>query len=290
MKLSSGELAPNGRYTWTISARPAGGGAAYTGTGSITVTGGANIHDYNGDGRGDLLGVTSAGRLDTRYGTTANTTVLGVSGSGWPSADRFIAFGDLDQDRYNDLLVLDSAGKLWLYPGKAGGAFTPSAPHILAGTGFQIYNSLFSPGDLTADGIPDLLLRDSAGKLWLRAGTAAGGFKARTLVGSGYQQYTLLTGSRLVSAGGILARDKSGVLWRQETDGKGHLKARVRIGSGWNQYNSLTQVGSLNGVGADVFLARDGAGVLWRYASNGGGGFTSRVRVGAGWQVYKTLF
>jgi hypothetical protein len=297
LKLASGRLAPNGAYKWTLSAVPGDGqGAAYTASGTLTVSGGAQGHDYTGDGTADLLALTTSGRLDTRFGTASGGITPGFTGARWPTSDTFVAAGDLDGDRYNDLLVRDSSGKLWLYPGNAKAAFTPGMPHTAVGTGYQQYNQLIDAGDMNGDGFADLLARDSAGRLWLHAGNGTGGLKTRTLVGSGYQQYTLIAsaaGYTEISghrpAGEIVARDASGVLWAHITDGKGHFTTRIRISSGWNGYNSLTGVEMLAPGGSESLLARDTRGGLWRIDSPENH-LTSRIWEGGGWQTYARLF
>jgi hypothetical protein len=297
LRVAPGKLAPNGSYKWTLTAQPGDGqGPAVTNTGTLVVSGTSDPRDFEADRHGDLFGLTTAGKLDVREGTATGGLQLVATGAGWPSSDTFVPFGDLDGDRYNDLLVRDSSGRLWLYSGHGAPTFTPSMPHTLVGSGYQQYNLLVSGGALNGDGHPDLLARDASGKLWLHASNGAGGFKARTLVGSGYQQYTLITGGTWFTgddydgAGQILARDASGVLWRHSADGKGHFQARHRIGSGWNQYNALVEVGSLTGDAAPDLLARDARGGLWRYADTSTGTLAARAWEGGGWQMYARLF
>jgi hypothetical protein len=251
--------------------------------------------DFNADGRGDLFGLTSAGKLDVRGGTAAGGLSLVATGAGWPSSDTLVPFGDLDGDRLNDLLVRDSAGRLWLYSGHGKPTFTPSAPHTLLGSGYQQYNQLLSPGDMNGDGRPDLLARDASGKLWLHAGADPTGFAPRTLVGSGYQQYTLIAGGGWNGGqsyngdGQILARDASGVLWIHVTDGKGHFQSRWQVGSGWNQYNAVVAVGSLKNNGFGDIIARDSRGGLWRFTDEIDGTLSGPAWEGGGWQMYTRL-
>jgi hypothetical protein len=50
------------------------------------------------------------------------------------------------------------------------------------------YNRVVGPGDLNGDGRPDLVVRDTAGKLWLLPGTSAG-YGTRKFLASGYKGY-----------------------------------------------------------------------------------------------------
>ncbi|GAA0287187.1 hypothetical protein GCM10009540_03050 [Streptomyces turgidiscabies] len=46
------------------------------------------------------------------------------------------------------------------------------------------------PGDLTGDGRPDLLGRDSAGALWRWNGTSAATFGTKARIATGWNNYT----------------------------------------------------------------------------------------------------
>ncbi|GAA3068951.1 hypothetical protein GCM10017562_39640 [Streptomyces roseofulvus] len=298
-KNGSGQAARNGAYTWTLTARPADGiGADLSLTGSLTVTGGAPAakpawRDVSGDGKGDLLGLTSGGQLTVRTGTGTGGLGTGASASGWPASSVVVPFGDLSGDGCADLLVRDSAGTLTRHDGSCGKtAFAPGGPRRSIGGGWQIYNALTAPGDLTGDSRTDLLARTPAGELWLYADNGTGAFTTRTRIGAGWQTYDRIVGAGDLDGdkhGDLLARDTAGVLWRYRGTGKGTFGTRVRIGAGWGTYNSLVGVGDITGDGRADLVARDTAGVLWRYAGTGTGLFAGRVRIGGGWQMYKTL-
>ncbi|WP_369145488.1 FG-GAP repeat domain-containing protein [Streptomyces sp. R44] len=248
--------------------------------------------DVSGDGKGDLVGLTSAGTLTVRTGTGTGGLGTGTSAAGWPATSTVVPFGDLSGDHCNDLLVKDAAGMLTRYDGGCGKAFAPGGPKRTLGGGWQIYDSLTAPGDLTGDGRTDLLARTPAGELWLYADNGAGAFKPRVRIGAGWQAYNTLVGVGDLNGdknGDLLARDTAGVLWRYYGTGTGALGARVKIGAGWQAYNSLAAVGDFTGDGKADLVARDTAGVLWRYAGTGTGAFAGRVQIGGGWQMYKTL-
>ncbi|MFI7362290.1 FG-GAP-like repeat-containing protein [Streptomyces sp. NPDC050149] len=297
-KDAAGNLVANGAYTWTLSAKPADGqGPALTQSGSVKVTGGAVVtRDFTGnDGFGDLLAFTSAGVADFRAGTGTGLVDAKVSGSGWTGANSVTAavpFGDVNGDRCNDVLVRVKSGELRAYKPSCGGALKPTTPFTKIGLGWNIYDALTSPGDLTGDGRADVIAREtSTGYLYLYEGTAAGAFKARVKIGTGWKGY-LLAGAGDLNGDGkgdLLARDKAGVLWRYAGTGKGTLAARVKVGAGWQIYNSLVGVGDVSGDGKADLLARDTAGVLWAYRGDGKGAFAYRTKVGGGWQMYSRL-
>ncbi|MGW0938893.1 FG-GAP-like repeat-containing protein [Streptomyces sp. NPDC002666] len=297
---AAGRLVANGAYTWTLSAKPADGrGAALAVSGSVKVTGGAAVaRDFTGnDGFGDLLAFTSAGVADFRGGTGNGTGTVHakVSGSGWTGANSVTAsvpFGDVNGDRCNDVLVRVKSGELRAYKPSCGGALKSTTAFTKVGLGWNIYDTLTSPGDLTGDGRADVIAREtSTGYLYLYEGTAAGAFKGRVKIGTGWKGY-LLAGAGDLNGDGkgdLLARDKAGVLWRYAGTGKGTLAARVKVGAGWQVYNALVGVGDASGDGKADLLARDTAGVLWAYRGDGKGAFAARAKVGGGWQMYKSL-
>ncbi|PKV77092.1 VCBS repeat-containing protein [Streptomyces sp. TLI_146] len=298
-RTEDGRLAVDGAYAWTLTALPADGhGPALTRTGTLRLTGAAPApRDYVGrDGIGDLLAFTPSGIADFRAGTDRGGVDPKVSGSGWTGANTVtsaVPFDDIDGDGSNDVLVRVSSGELRTYrPG--GKALTATTPYTPVGGGWNIFDALTSPGDMTGDGRADVLAREAAtGDLYLYEANGSGNFKARVKVGEGWKGYLLASGAGDVNGDGkadLLARDVAGVLWLYPGTGSGRLTARVRVGGGWQIYNSLVGAGDLNADGKPDLLARGADGVLWSYAGDGRGNFTGRQRVGGGWQMYKYLF
>lgn len=297
-KDTAGRLVANGAYTWKLSAKPADGqGAALSAVGSVNVSGSAAApRDFvRNDGVGDLLAFTSAGVADFRAGTGTGLVDAKVSGSGWTGANTVTAavpFDDVSGDRCNDVLVRVKSGELRAYKPSCGGALKPTTAYTKVGLGWNVYDVLTSPGDLTGDGRADVIAREtSTGYLFLYESRGAGVFKARVQIGKGWKGY-LLAGAGDLNGDGkgdLLARDAAGVLWRYAGTGKGTLAARVKVGGGWQIYNSLVGVGDLSGDGKADLLARDTSGVLWSCRGDGKGLFAARTRVGGGWQMYSRL-
>lgn len=89
--------------------------------------------DLNGDGRGDLLGLDSAGVLWRYYGTsTGGVTPRVRVGGGWGGYSALVGTGDLSGDGRADLLARDTAGKLWRYASTGAGTY---GGRVLIGTG-----------------------------------------------------------------------------------------------------------------------------------------------------------
>ncbi|MGP3690612.1 FG-GAP-like repeat-containing protein [Streptomyces sp. IBSNAI002] len=190
------------------------------------------------------------------------------------------------------LLGVDAAGDLWRYTADAAGTYS-GAGRTRAGSGWQGYDAVLAPGDITGDGLSDLLGRDTAGGLWLHAGRADGAtYAAPVRIAAGWQTYSAVLAPGDFSGDGLpdlLARDPGGVLWLFRGSGAGGFAPRVRVGSGWNIYNALLAPGDVNGDGRRDLLARDGSGVLWLYQGDGAGSYRPRSRVGAGYPAGELL-
>ncbi|WP_162624955.1 FG-GAP-like repeat-containing protein [Streptomyces cadmiisoli] len=297
-KDSAGRLVANGTYTWSLTAQPADGqGTALSLSGSVKVTTGAAApRDYAGnDGVGDVLTLNSSGTLTVQRGTGTGTLGSKVSGSGWPTSAKFVPYGDLDGDRCNDTLVRLSSGALRAYRPACGKAPTPSTPYTSLGTsGWNQYDVLASPGDVSGDGRPDLLARSaSTGAVYLYKGTSAGKLSARVKLYDSWKTYKKVIGAGDLNGDGIgdlLAQDKSNNLYRYNGTGKGTFGARVKVASGWGaSYNAVVGVGDITGDGKADLVSRDTSGNVWRNSGDGKGSIGGRSKITTGWQGYKAV-
>ncbi|CAM5490678.1 FlgD Ig-like domain-containing protein OS=Streptomyces aurantiogriseus OX=66870 GN=GCM10010251_03360 PE=4 SV=1 [Streptomyces aurantiogriseus] len=299
-RTTSGAWAANGKVSWTLKATQSGyAGTPTLASGTLTVAGGAPVlRDFGGasalpDGVGDLLTLTSTGRLQLRYGTLNSVRDLGT---GWPTTIRAVPFGDLSGDRCNDVLVRLSSGAVRLYKPACGGALTPTTSYTtLATSGWNQYDVLTAPGDLTKDGLPDLLARNaSTGAVYLYKGTSTGKLSARVKLYDNWKTYKKVVGVGDLNGDGIgdlLAQDKADNLYRYLGTGRGTFTARVKLYANWGaSYNLVIGAGDVTGDRKADLVARDTAGVLYRLPGTGTGGFGARVKVGTGWGAYKGVF
>ncbi|MFE1288798.1 trypsin-like serine protease [Streptomyces sp. NPDC058751] len=150
--------------------------------------------DLTGDARPDLVAVDSDGSvyLYPGKGTGQFYSRVKVVDRAWKNV-RIFGHGDLSGDGRADLLVRNSSGVLYLYRGTQVEK-TPFAARVQARTGWN-FTSYVANGDVTGDGIADVMARDSGGTLWLYPGTnkASGDlFGTRKSLGTGFNQYNLL--------------------------------------------------------------------------------------------------
>ncbi|WP_329456464.1 FG-GAP repeat domain-containing protein [Streptomyces sp. NBC_01497] len=232
------------------------------------VTSGGDVFYYYGPGSGGLSSRQSAGSgfkglkvvapvsltsadeepmLYVYQGTLYNGTpgFENVSTTGFGSYNLLAGPGDLTGDGNSDLLARDTGGTLWLYPGKGDGNFSAKKK---VGTGWNAYNQLVGAGDINGDGYADIVARNSSGQLYFYAGTgsATAPFKAKSLVGPGWNTFTKLAAPGDLDGDGradIVAVTSGGQLYRYSATGHtgtSTFKARVEIGTaGWNSYTSV---------------------------------------------------
>ncbi|MFI5703897.1 FG-GAP repeat domain-containing protein [Streptomyces xanthochromogenes] len=259
--------APNGDYTWTLTAKPRNGiGPDLVETGTFKVSRKAAPHDYTDNGSPDLLRRTSWGDLtleDTYREPEKGLLKSGPAksiGTNWNIYDQVTAVGDVAGASAGDVVGRDRDGVLWLYLGKGDGTLDS---RVKIGAGWGQYNRITAGGDVSGDGRGDLLARDGAGVLWLYKGTGnwRAPFAPRVRVGGGWDAYNEVTSVGDVAGGpggDVVARDKDGVLWLYLGKGDGTFDSRVRIGAGWGEYAQMVGIGDSDSDGkADLFVTTD---------------------------------
>ncbi|MFI1097389.1 FG-GAP repeat domain-containing protein [Streptomyces sp. NPDC020917] len=218
-------------------------------------------------------------------------------GPGWNTYTALTALSDFRNNGAGDMIGRDHDGVLWYYAGTVN-ITRPFGARTRVGGGWNTYTLITGANDVTGDGHPDLIARDSAGVLWLYKGTgkATAPFAARTRIGAGWNTYNLLTQAGDMTGDGhndLLARDTAGRLWLYRGTGNAAAPyaARIQVGSGWQGYTHILGVGDMTVDGHPDVIATDKAGQLWYYAGTGNTTtpYKPRVATGPGWNIYNAL-
>ncbi|XVU25670.1 FG-GAP repeat domain-containing protein [Actinoplanes sp. CA-054009] len=291
--LVGGKRATSGTYRWQLIS-----GTTTLGSGSFALTYGApTLHSINSFGSPSVLGVlpTSAGHWLASHSSTAAL----VDSEGWSETwDRsqvtaIVPYGDINKDFKNDLLVRYKNGSMRVYLGYGRPTFHTKTSVALPGNWNQ-FNAIVHTGDLTGDGISDLIARQtSTGRLFRFTGNGKGGFSSAAAYAGTYKGV-----SRFVGPGDITGDGKADLIaiygttmyaWYGNGNG-GFTPGMHLIGSGYLGFNTIIGAGDLNEDGKNDLLMRNSAGVLWRKLGDGRGGFGALQLVGTGYQKYAALY
>jgi hypothetical protein len=210
---------------------------AWTGVTGATMLRESNLNSDNGM---DMLVRDSWGNLFS-LDIFGNQKLVGTS---WNSMKGTVTPGDLTGDPWPDVFAATTTGTAYLYAGTANAKL---GTRFKIGTGWDAYKGdFYGMNDLSGDGRPDIVARDTHGVLWLYEGTgkATAPFKPRVRIGSGWNAYNQMDAFGDMTGDGhadLVARDSHGVLWLYKGTGKASAPyaPRVEIGSGWNAYKLI---------------------------------------------------
>lgn len=244
-----------------------------------------NDFDWSGNGRADLLVRTSTGSGYVYLGSSLRTRtyVLG----GWQYFNKAVQT-DLNRNGAPEVLARSTAGNLWLRHWISG---KWSSTKLY--TGWGTVRQILVPGDLDGDTLPDMLMVDSSGRLWLYPGKGTGYFGTRRLVGSyGWQSFANVVGHGDLTGDGkpdIVARTPGGVIYLYPGKGNGYFGARRTLSTAFKYYNGMAAVGDITGDGHADLVMRSNSGYLYVYPGKGNGYFGGRITIGYGWNQFTWL-
>ncbi|MFH8580318.1 VCBS repeat-containing protein [Streptomyces zaomyceticus] len=263
---------------------PKADGARSAGTAGATAAGTAPRADLDGDGLSNLVFRGYDGQL---YSTAGSDAIYRGDGATTFVKD-VVPLGDLDGDGGRpEMLTLSTDGDVTVY----GNVTATSSDFRWGASGWQIYNKVFTAGDLSGDGKADVLARTPSGELWVyrSTGTPGAPFHARQKIGNGWQAYDQLIGvgdSDGDGYGDFLARTYGGLLYFYGSTGSPYaVKPRKQVGTGWQIYNQIVGIDDATGDGIGDVIARGTDGTLWAYTGTGGGTYAARRQGSVGWQV-----
>jgi hypothetical protein len=234
---------------WTVTSVPATSAASYP-------------KDLDGNQRGDLLAVDTAGALRLLSGNGTGGFTAKSMATGWGSRGLIADVGAWDADNRHDVVERE-AGTLYYHPGNGAGGLYARVP---ISSGWDTINLVAGAGDMDGDKHTDFLARTTSGQLKVYRGDGAGKVLSTILVGSGWNAYrTILSPGDLTGDGklDVLAvRTSDDALLLFPGTGKGSVGAPAPVTGAWAGYTKFIGPGDVTGDGRDDVVARrtsDGA-------------------------------
>ena len=206
------------------------------------------------------------------------------------------AVWDFNGDQKTDILASHTNGGLYLYRGNGAGGFQNGYGAVI-GNGWDTFNTVFSPGDFTGDGNPDIIARKPNGDLLLYRGNGAGSFQngIGVQIGTGFNNFDLVLSPGDFTGDGnpdVITRAPNGNLYLYRGNGTGGWidpSSNILIGTGWQNLDRIIGPGDFNGDGKVDVIGRKPDGSLHLYRGNGTGGWvdpSSDILIGTGWQKF----
>jgi RHS repeat-associated protein len=242
--------------------------------------------DFDGDGKADLLQRRAAdSNLYLVRGNGTGGWVDGQAlkvGTGWGGVSAALAPGDFNGDGNPDVIFRRASDNLlFLLKGNGkGGWVSDQATQI--GSGWADADNMFSPGDFSGDGKPDLLYRRmSNSNLYMVRGNGAGGWITgqSEQIGTAWGNFDMI-----FSPGDFTGDGKSDVIYRdggnknlymfKGNGAGGWTGAATQIGTGWGNADIIFARGSFDSDGKpDVFARQTASKDLTFFQGNGAGGW-----------------
>jgi hypothetical protein len=236
----------------------------------------------------EVVGMDVAGRLAVVAGNgMRNLGAVTATNLTVPGATQVLNVGDWDHNGTADLITRESAGdQLVLRPGLGNGRFGRGQS---LGTGWADVRQLAAVGDVTGDGLPDLLGRISMNKPWtIFPGAGTKGFGAPELAPSSLRMFNQIGDRPWPITGWVFgSADRSFV---PLAGGTVPSALQTADGASTTAYDFYLGVGDVNGDGVTDLLAREkGTGMIWLLPGKASGGFAPRVWVASGFAGYQLL-
>jgi hypothetical protein len=279
---------------YTVNRTPAVGAVAQWDSNHV-----AYVEQVNGDGtivisESNVWAGTSSNRMWLRHRVISASAVDHYIHLN-RQVKAVIAPGDFDGDGHADLMAIRTDGVLKLYRGDGAGGFLDLAGTKI-GTGWSAFRTVFSTGDFSGDGKPDVLAVAQDGRMFLYKGNGVGGWlMPRTQVGVGWQTMRFVFSPGDFSGDGlsdVLAVLSDGRVRVYTGNGKGGWKGTpVIVSTGFSTASRMGSPGDFDGDGFTDMYALWPNGTVKLYPGNGAKGWLNRsgIVIGSGWTGIKGL-
>lgn len=192
--------------------------------------------------------------------------------------------GDFDGDGIADLITINTAGDLQVWPGT--GDLHLKSP-IKGGVGWGAATWLGSPGDLNGDARADLMARFNDGRLMAYYGDGRGSFSSWKQVGNGWNGMSAIVPMADLDGDGffdVFGRDAAGNLRRYWFKPDGTMAGGTIVGVGFHVFSSMFTTGDYDGDGRWDLTGIDGKGDMRVYTTLPTGAlWGTGQRIGWGW-------
>lgn len=189
------------------------------------------IGDRNGDGIGDMFGITDDGRLLYYSGLPNGRYRPSVQvGTGWASFRHVFAASQSDP-KSSVWGIAGARNLFYSYPVSFGGSGTTRAPTL---NGPSNIHDTFAGGDWNGDGSADLMARTTNGDLILYGGNGKGSFATGVKIGNAWQIFTQVAATQSYDRSGspaLLTLSSTGEVRLYNSNGSGRFTNRIAVGT-----------------------------------------------------------
>jgi hypothetical protein len=210
------------------------------------------VSNWSGDGRPGIMGVQPDGKLYLHNGDGEGSLVdfaqRTAIGTGWTMFSDIMVTNNWTGNGRPNLMGRTPDGRLFLYTSNGNGGWLNGGVGIRIGTGWNMFNTVLTPGTWSGDGRQALVGRTPAGDLLLYKSDGNGGWLNGGVgirIGIGWNMFSIFmspgdwNGDNHVDLVGVTP---GGILYLYRTNGKGawlNNGTGQQIGTGWNGFTAV---------------------------------------------------